>query len=144
VPAWGTSTFNNGHAVFAYLRATNLFDPNDDPVDMSTAIHTPDRAAPFTIAPNPARHEAWVNLPDGATGTLLLRDAMGRLLMTQAVNGRFRIGPVRLWAWDLCGHLAGGGWGARVGAVDGAIGSERRSLGNGIRVRDMSEKPGSR
>ncbi|MBK7084987.1 MAG: hypothetical protein IPH53_10090 [Flavobacteriales bacterium] len=92
VPAWGTSTFNNGRAVFAYLRATNLFDPNDDPVDVSTAIHTPDRAAPFTIAPNPARNEAWVLLPDGATGTLFLRDATGHLLMTQAVNGRFRIG----------------------------------------------------
>lgn len=91
VPAWGTSTFNNGRAVFAYLRATNLFDANDDPVDISTAILTPVRSAPFTIAPNPARNETWVILPDGATGTLFLRDASGRLLMTQAVNGRSQL-----------------------------------------------------
>ncbi|MBP6574138.1 MAG: T9SS type A sorting domain-containing protein, partial [Flavobacteriales bacterium] len=99
VPAWGTSTFNNGSAVFAFLRAANLFDPNDDPVDVNTAIHTPDRAAPFTIAPNPARNEAWVILPDGATGTLFVRDATGRVLLTRTAAGRFRI--------DLSAYRAG-------------------------------------
>ena len=60
---------------------------------MPLARHRPTScsAATFTIAPNPARNEAWVLLPDGATGTLFLRDATGRLLMTRAANGRFRI-----------------------------------------------------
>ncbi|MBK6829217.1 MAG: T9SS type A sorting domain-containing protein [Flavobacteriales bacterium] len=91
VPAWGTSPSTTAAPCSPTCALRTSSSPNDDPVDVSTAIHTPVRTAPFTIAPNPARNEVWVNLPDGATGTLLLRDATGRLLMKRTVNGRSRL-----------------------------------------------------
>ena len=87
VPAWGNATFNNGSAVFAYLRATNLTNAGDDPVAVSTAVETVNMRPTFTVVPNPAQDDVRVLLPDGARGTLQLHDATGRVLETQRVSG---------------------------------------------------------
>ncbi|MBP6389766.1 MAG: T9SS type A sorting domain-containing protein [Flavobacteriales bacterium] len=87
VPAWGNAAFNNGSAVFAYLRTAALFDPGDDPVDPSTTVAVPVEERLLRVAPNPTQGEVLVILPDGAVGTLTLRDVTGRSLVVQQAQG---------------------------------------------------------
>lgn len=91
VPTWGGTTFNNGSAVFAYLRANSLYDPGDDPTDLSTAIGTEETKEAIALYPNPANDQVQVVLPDGAVGRFALIDIIGRTVASSTTHGSFVI-----------------------------------------------------
>ena len=87
VPAWGNSNFTGESAVLAYLQATNLYDPNDSPVDFSTATATHSAAPGLSLWPNPSSDIVHVQLTDMEVGTLELLDLSGRRLRSWPARG---------------------------------------------------------
>ena len=87
VPAWGNTNYNGESAVLAYLQATNLYDPNDSPVDFSTGAITTVADAGLSLWPNPSSGVVNVQVPGNDGGTLELLDLSGRRLRSWPARG---------------------------------------------------------
>lgn len=92
VPAWGNNSFSGESAVLAYFRAANLYDPADDPIDVSTALA--EHAHPFALMlqPNPAHDQLSISTKGAPRLQRIdVLDPYGRVLITKVANGEGRI-----------------------------------------------------
>ncbi|MFZ1688242.1 MAG: hypothetical protein WAU70_12505 [Flavobacteriales bacterium] len=88
VPGWGNTNFNGESAVMAYLQATNLYDPNDSPMDFSTGTAMRSSDAGLSLWPNPSGGQVQIQLPPGKDGSLQLFDLSGRRSGSWPATGR--------------------------------------------------------
>lgn len=118
IPSWGNANFNGESAVLSYLQPTNLYDPNDDPVDVSTAVASIEPSVDLLVFPNPATGVMNVRLPDGADGTVRLLDLCGRALATRKLQGMSALSfPLE--------HIASGSYVVEWRAGNGALRTKR-------------------
>lgn len=92
VPAWGNAAFNGESAVLAYLRATNLYDPGDDPTEVSTALVPVREQGTLLLFPNPVMDQLVVQTPGPrSSDRIQVLDMSGRVLLETSRGNSARI-----------------------------------------------------